>query len=148
MRRLSGSKGGASPVVATVLISGIIIVAAIAIAFWMGGIATEFTRFEKIKIKSFSAVKDDSPAQFNITIQVQNLGTADGTMIAVYLNGKNPGFYGASHNIPHDGLTIEMNQIVFIEIYIPTSQMESGTDPEIMLHSAAGKDYPVIVPLP
>ena len=148
MLRFSGSRCGASPVMATVLISGIIIVAALAIAFWMGGIATEFTRFEKIEIMSWNAEKDSILGQFNVTFEVKNTGPATATMLDAFVNGKPLSHYAASHNIPSGGLTVETDEIVMIDIYIPTSMMESGSNPEVKLLSAAGKDYPALIRLP
>jgi len=133
---------------ATVLISGIIIVAALAIAFWMGGIATEFTRFEKIEIMSWNAEKDNALGQFNVTFQVKNTGPATATMLDAYINGKPLTHYAASHNIPQGGLTVETDEIIEADVYIPTSMMESGSNPEVKLLSAAGKDYPALIRLP
>ncbi|MGQ9461354.1 MAG: archaellin/type IV pilin N-terminal domain-containing protein, partial [Candidatus Bathyarchaeaceae archaeon] len=40
---------GISPVIATVIIVAVTIAVSIAVAYWMGGLASFFTRFEKIE---------------------------------------------------------------------------------------------------
>jgi len=44
------NRKGISPVIATVIIVAVTITVAIAISFWMGGIAGLYTRFEKLEI--------------------------------------------------------------------------------------------------
>jgi len=90
-----------------------------------------FTRSEKIEILGWSVVKDDSPAQFNISFQLKNSGCADETITDMYVNGKPLGHYGASHNISADGLTVEIDQTVVIELHIPTSEMNPGQTPRL-----------------
>jgi flagellin-like protein len=49
---------GISPVIATVIIVAVTIAVSIAVAYWMGGLASFFTRFEKIEIGSAYATYD------------------------------------------------------------------------------------------
>ena len=105
-------------------------------------------RFEKIQIVDVSAVKDDSPAQFNITMNVRNTGSADAEIIGVYINGEPEGDYGATDNMPPQGFTIQPGQTRTLIVYIPTSSFSSGTTMEIRLLTADGMAYPVIVTLP
>ena len=146
--KLLKSKKAVSPVIATVILVSVTIVVAVAVAYWMGGIAGLYTAFEKIEIMAASTVKDDSPAQFNITISVKNTGSADATITTVYINGKTLTEYSATTNMTADGLTIPAGQGGVIEVYIPTSELSSGTTTEIKLHSAAGMDYPKLITLP
>ncbi|MEM2812119.1 MAG: archaellin/type IV pilin N-terminal domain-containing protein, partial [Candidatus Bathyarchaeia archaeon] len=47
-----------SPVIATIIIVAVAIVMSIAVAYWMLGLATTFTRYEKLEFISAYAVKD------------------------------------------------------------------------------------------
>lgn len=105
-------------------------------------------RFEKIEIISVSAVKDDAPAQFNITMAVRNTGSADAEITGIYINGEPEGDYGATDNMPPQGFTIQSGETRTLIVYIPTSSFSSGTTIEIRLHTADGMAYPVIVTLP
>ena len=76
-----------SPVIATVILVSVTIVVAVAVAYWMGGIAGLYTRFEKMEITSCYAVKDAN-GNYNVTVQLRNSGSADATIDYVLINGK------------------------------------------------------------
>ena len=105
-------------------------------------------RFEKIQVVDVSAVKDDSLAQFNITMAVRNTGSADAEITGILINGEPEGDYGATDNMPPEGFTIQPGETRTLIVYIPTSSFPSGTTIEIRLHTADGMAYPVIVTLP
>ena len=105
-------------------------------------------RFEKIQIIDVYAVKDDSPAQFNITLTVRNTGSADADITGIYINGDPESDCGATDNMPPEGFTIQPGETRTLIVYIPTSSFSSGADIEIRLHTADGMAYPVMITLP
>jgi len=115
---------------------------------WEEPPGAETSRFEKIEIISVSAVKDDSLAQFNITMAVRNTGSGDAEITGIYINGEPEGDYGATDNMPPQGFTIQSGETRTLIVYIPTSSFPSGTTIEIRLHTADGMAHPVIVTLP
>ena len=139
-----------SPVIATVILVSVTIVVAVAVAYWMSGIAGIYTRFEKIEIESCSTVKNTVTNEFDTTIQLKNTGSADATVTNVYINGKILGDYLATTDpdLTIDGLTIPAGQGDTLVIHIPTGSIASGTTIELKLHTAAGMDYPQMVVLP
>lgn len=104
-------------------------------------------RFEKIEIVDISAAKDDSLAQFNITMNVRNTGSTDAEIAGICINGEPEGNYGATDNMPPEGFSIQPGETRTLTVYVPTSSFPSGTTIEIRLHTADGMAYPVIVTL-
>jgi archaeal type IV pilus assembly protein PilA len=137
-----GNKKGMSPVIATVILVAVTIVVAVGVAYWMGGIATSYTRFESIQINSAYAAK--SGTNYVVTMQVQNSGSADATIDNVLINSVP--FAGAVWGTSAGSLTSGKGDTVTITI--PQTQFASGTSINIQLHSGAGKLYPQMVTLP
>ena len=154
-----------SPVIATVILVSVTIVVAVAVAYWMGGIAGIYTRFEKVEIESCSTEKEPTTytGWFVITIRLKNTGSADATVTNVYINGKILADYGdayvdkevctgdpivCGYQALGEGLTIAAGDAGNLRVYIPTSEISSGTTIEIKLHTAAGMDYPKLETLP
>lgn len=159
--RIVRNKRALSPVIATVVLVAVTIVVAVAVSYWMGGIAGLYTRFEKIEITSKYAVKDDA-GDYEITITLKNSGSQDATITDVYINGKPSYTYGTANitiswtvgsnsgylNSPDDEMPIPLGQSGTVTIWINHTLWESGTTVDIKFHSAAGKDYPVMLTLP
>jgi flagellin-like protein len=145
-RRLCADKRGISPVVATVILVAVTIVVAVAVAYWMGGIAGLYTRYEKIEISSAYATGDSSSG-WTITLSVKNTGSADATIDNVLLNGKPYNDFGADlgQDLP---LSLPVGQSSEISIVIPNDVGSSGISIEVRLHSAGGQEYPKTVTLP
>ena len=153
-------KKAVSPVIATVILVSVTIVVAVAVAYWMSGIAGIYTRFEKIEIVGCSTAKADLlepindppvPDSFKITIQLKNTGSADSTVTNVYVNGKVLTDYDPpiTTNLGPDGITIPAGKTgENLEIYIQFGVFTSGTTIELKLHTAAGMDYPKLETLP
>jgi len=84
-----------SAVIATVIIVAVTIAVAIAVAYWMGGLATVFTRFEKIEVKSAYVTKsagDPSatppvPSTYTVTLSFVNTGATSTSIDQILLNG-------------------------------------------------------------
>ncbi|MCD6530301.1 type IV pilin, partial [Candidatus Bathyarchaeota archaeon] len=80
-------KRGISPVIATVILVAVAITVAVSVAFWMGGISGQYTRFEKLQVQDPVIVKyynmtDNAGANnhWNLTFTVKNVGSTDATI--------------------------------------------------------------------
>lgn len=163
MMRL-GNKRAVSPVIATVILVAIAITLAVAVAFWIGGITGQYTRFEKIEVQSAYCQTVDT--SWNVTLDVRNTGTTQASIINVFVNSKAIGDYGtasdikaynsswvqvdfaSNQNIP---ITPGSGTKVYVTIAInPTDAaytFSPGTTVEVSLHSAAGNDYMKMITL-
>jgi flagellin-like protein len=167
---------GISPVIATVIIVAVTITVAIAISFWMGGIAGLYTRFEKLEIVYSTVAWDDTGKYWTVTLKVKNTGSADTKIDDILLNGVtikdvyNTTKYYARLNYS-DGppspiaptkdqgvssISIPLNSgnEIYIVVTIPekakmgSSTATSGLSLELKLHTSGGKEYPKILTLP
>ena len=93
-------KRGISPVIATVILVAIAIVISIAAAFWMTGLLTSFTTYEKLTISA--SISKTSSNQYTITVVIVNDGTLSTNVTAVLINGvdKSSKFNDTSKNKP------------------------------------------------
>lgn len=162
--KLVKSKKAVSPVIATVILVSVTIVVAVAVAYWMGGIAGIYTRVEKIEILNSVAEKDTANSEWDIVVDLKNSGSADATIQSVRINAKTLGtgseYYYGNVTAPTDfytapGLTILAGQeeqmtisLKFYELGVYDNNPVSGADIEVKLHTAAGMDYPDWVTLP
>ncbi|MEM2136633.1 MAG: archaellin/type IV pilin N-terminal domain-containing protein [Candidatus Methanomethylicia archaeon] len=159
IKPIKSNKMGISPVIATVIIVAVTITVAVAISYWMGGIAGLYTRFEKIEITyAYATVVYDNTSMtgWNITLGVKNTGSADATIDNIFLNGvpisdvKNVTVNGKVFS----SITVKSGDSITILITIPSDatigggKASSGLSLEIKLHTSAGKDYPKIITLP
>ena len=76
--RSNKSKKAISPVIATVIIVAVTIAVAISAAFWLGGLSSLFTRFERIEF--YTGFPDGSAPTYNITLLGQSSGTSDSSI--------------------------------------------------------------------
>jgi len=150
-RRIVKSIRGLSPVIATVILVSVTIVVAVAVSYWMGGIAGLYTRFEKIEISSCYAVKN-STNDYTVTVELKNTGSADATISYVLINGKPVTEY---NNSTYTGISVQtvpqslpLGKSETISIGIDKDLFEAGTTLDLKFHSAAGKDYPQMLALP
>jgi flagellin-like protein len=93
-------KRGISPVIATVILVAIAIVISIAAAFWMTGLLSSFTTYEKLTISaSISKVSNNN---YTVTVIIINDGTLSTNVTAVLINGvdKSSKFNDTSNNKP------------------------------------------------
>ncbi len=97
MMRVLKSRRGVSPVIATVILVATAITIAVAVAYWMGGITSQYTRFEKVEIlsvycESTSGTHDvwnnTDVHYWEITMNLRNTGTTEATIIGAFINGK------------------------------------------------------------
>ncbi len=165
MSKLSKRKG-VSPVIATVILVAVTITVAVAVAYWMSGIASQYTSFEKIEIQA-AVFTPATSGYWEITITLKNSGTKTATLTDVYVNdgradlvvaipspilGTGITAYLADDGDPTTPSAIPLqilsgatnDVIVWIESGVTLS---SGTTVNIKIHSAAGMDYIKLVQL-
>ena len=158
-RNFVDDKRAVSAVIATVIIVAVTIAIAIAVAYWMGGLATIFTRFEKIEVKSAYVTKS-SNGTYTVTVNFVNTGATQTTIDSVMLNGvpSDAGWTNGSITISGDLVAGEVVEtgvdktgtLVFpVGITDPSANVLSpGVTLTITVHSTGGKDYHASVTLP
>jgi len=161
---------GVSPVIATVILVAITITVAVAVSYWMSGIASQYTAFEKVEIQSGYATLGTGVAKWIITIELKNTGTATATLTKVFINdvpvyeydiagGLTGVLLGVTGVLPAastgtsfsstDGLPIESGAGGTVYVYIGSSyaSLSPGTTINLKLHSAGGMDYIKLIQL-
>jgi flagellin-like protein len=141
-----------SPVISTIIIVAVAIAISIAVAFWLGGITSIFTRFEKLEITTAYAVAINKPfSGWNITLEVKNTGTTAVTITDVLINGIPSSAYT---EVLQNGTNVYLNtgESKVIMITIPTQAdsytFTAGQAVTVTIHTAGGQDYPKTVTLP
>ncbi len=150
-----------SPVIATVILVAVAITITIAVAYWMGGIAGGYTKFEKVEISTIScSPKDTTNSIWNITSRLKNTGSATATLNSAFINNyeivlSKPISEWA--NTPttqiwsnmNSSQTLEPGQNVTVRIWIKQgfASFSSGTTLNVKYHSAGGMDYLKVVEL-
>jgi len=150
--RLLRDKRGISPVVATVILVAVTIVVAVAVAYWMGGIAGLYTRFERLEISSTYATYDSTNTQWNVTMNVRNTGSADATVTDLLINGKpwDDAFFDdniSDPSLPKSVASGQETSVTFSIDYNEALGFRPGVSIEIKLHTASGQDYPKTITL-
>jgi hypothetical protein len=128
----------------------------------MSGLVATFTRFEKLEVTSAYATSATGGG-WTITITAKNTGSADATITMVMINGvpttdatlktyvtwttpsTDPGTTPVSIPV---GSPATFQFDLANNAQIGNGQATSGITLNIVLHSAAGKDYPTSVTLP
>jgi len=155
-----------SPVIATVILVAVAITVAVGVSYWMSGISSQYTQFEKIEIQTGYATYDSATANWNITMIIKNSGSAQATLNMVFLNDVPCATdnYGATTapalnwgtSIPATGTILKTGEQDTVYVYIanPCSDvielagLSSGTTINVKLHSAGGMDYIKLIRLP
>jgi len=149
-----------SPVISTIIIVAVAIAISIAVAFWLGGITSIFTRFEKLEITTAYATLE-TKGNWTITLTVKNTGTTDTTITDVLINGIPYSSYGTSvltvkiNNTgfsTSSGFSLKTGKSATVVITIPTQAgsytFAAGQAVTVTIHTAGGQDYPKTVTLP
>ena len=146
-----------SPVIATVILVAVAITVAVAVAYWMGGIAGQYTKFEKVEIKGVE-VTTDTDGNWIVALTVKNSGTATATLESVYVN-KVVCTNGSAPTAAVDTITSDLSyssaaqltsgdeQTFNVWVGVNYGTLSSGTTVNINIHSASGMDYPKLVEL-
>jgi len=166
------TKKGVSPVISTVILVAVAITVAVAVAYWMSGIASQYTRFEKVEIQSAYSQKFETASTekgWRTIITLQNTGSAEATLIDCFINdapltqyGVDVRWYyddsGTETLVPVEGISMVSGGMETFYLYIishtwstqwdPTPiTFTSGTTINLKLHSASGMDYIKLVQL-
>ena len=169
--KLLKDKKGISPVITTVILVAVGIALAVAIGLWMSGLVATFTRFEKLEVSSAYAISTQTG--WTVTIIAKNTGSADATISTIMINGipvpnaqnapgvgqitYSTGNAGPTAFDPDTGAPVAVGSTITFTIplsnaadqnTIGTTTLSPGITLNIVLHSAAGKDYPASVTLP
>lgn len=149
---------GISPVIATVVLVAVTITVVIGVAYWLGGISSQYTSFENVEIKK--AVQDTSGFGWEIVITLKNSGTATATLTNAYINDAaataaeakpTEGANSLTTNLATaivGGLTSGQDKDIIIWIGGTYGTLSSGTTVNIKVHSNAGMDYIKLITLP
>ena len=159
-----------SPVIATVILVAVAITIAVAVSYWMSGIAGQYTKFEKVEIQSgYSELVPigASGGGWIITLELKNSGSATANLIKVFVNDKPVDEYAVSAfeltdtatiacgptqtgvNFTATGLAIDSGKTASptVQIYLGSGLYSSGTTIDIKIHSAGGMDYIKLISL-
>lgn len=163
MKRFRMNKKAVSPVIATIIIVAIAIVMSIAVAYWLLGLGSSFTKYEKIEFTA-AYVDVNAAGDYVVTMDVKNTGSAAATVDPAYIlyNGKPHNalaYVGDEPLADFDGAGANDMIAVTLQpggaanpswtLTLPKGTVwTSGMTVEIMLHSTAGKDYPKVITLP
>ena len=169
--KIHRKKRAIRPVISTVILVAVAITVAVAVSYWMAGISSQYTSFEKVEILSGVCVKMDDGLPvpvfyyWNITIKLKNTGTAPATLLSVFVNDVEVTVYGVitpdftagtgAHGDKAvtdmiEGITIESGASEIVNILIDYEKyksLTSGTTTNIKIHSAGGMDYIKLVEL-
>ena len=149
-----------SPVIATVILVAVAITIAVAVSYWMSGISSSYTKFEKVEIQSAQCEKDTSGFFWKLTLSLKNSGSATATLNNVYVNDQVATYTANATEPVHAAAvttltadlsaanqkTIASGQTGTITIYVGSgwpvgAALTSGTTIDIKIHSAGGMDY-------
>jgi len=143
-----------SPVIATVILVAVAITVSVAVAYWMSGIAGQYTKFEKIEIQSAVCTWDST--SWKIEMKIKNTGTAATTLNSAFINDIEVENYGETGVIAGETSTnmtkttpIESGESILINFYIDLgyATLSSGTTVNLKIHSTGGMDYIKLVVL-
>jgi len=156
MRKMQSRKA-VSPVISTVILVAVAITVAVAVAYWMGGIAGQYTKFEKVEVQTGICQRAAGGGNWTITLKLKNSGTAASTLIGCFINEIEVDDYnvvlasaGEATTNMTDAETIESGATKKILIYVDAAwgaPVTSGTTVNIKIHSAGGMDYIKLIEL-
>ncbi len=156
MRSFSRSIRAVSPVIATIIIVAIAITMSIAVAYWVLGLGSSFTKYEKVEFTS--AYADVNGNNFVAVVNFKNTGSATATIdnSTIFYNGKpSVGFVtGDQPSAVLNGTAATTLNLVPGATGNATITMargstwQSGMTVEVMIQTSAGKQYPKVLSLP
>jgi len=149
-----------SPVIATVILVAVAITVAVGVSYWMGGISSQYTNFEKVEIQSgYAVVSGSTNVGWNITLVLKNTGTTATTLNGFFINDipvqeysiTGTGLASNSTNgvsCPSTGVVINTGNSATLYVLIGAANLSSGTTVNVKLHSSGGMDYVKLIRLP
>jgi flagellin-like protein len=152
-------KRGISPVIATVILVAIAIVISIAAAFWMTGLLTSFTSYERVQVVSSYATR--SGDTYTVCVNMTNIGATNVTITNILVNDKPYNTYsGASIKVAvyydststwYDTLPCSFGPGTRCNIQISgftTSNFKPGSTIKVSILTASGITYDRTITLP
>jgi len=149
-----------SPVIATVILVAVAITVAVAVSYWMGGISSQYTQFEKVEIQTAICTLDPN-GNWQIVVKLKNSGSKSSTITNVFVNDAEVTVYDADApmaavatittnlNKIYDPYSITSGDVGQLTIWIGADYLtlSSGTTVNLKIHSAGGMDYIKLVHL-
>ena len=154
--RVKRKSRGTDPAIATVIIIGVVGVLGFTAAYWIQGIASQYTKFERVEFQSASCSRQttDGDTYWKIELRLKNPGTATVSFASISINDKEGKRFGQDDNMMEGtatsmtiGDTLDIGMTKAYNIYIddqypsPAIPYSSGIMVTLRLHSAGGMDY-------
>ena len=157
-----------SPVIATVILVAVAITVAVGVSYWMSGISSQYTQFEKVEIQTGYATYDTTDTIWTVTMAIKNSGSADATINMAFLNDvpcESDNYHVDATNVTTDewgvsfkstGVTLKPGEQRTVYVYIDSPPanipelafLSAGTTTNVKIHSAGGMDYIKLIRLP
>jgi len=148
-------KKGISPVIATVILVAIAIVISIAAAFWMTGLLSSFTSYERVQIIASYAKRNGN--SYYVYVNMTNIGAANVTVTAILINDKpyttykNVNIYNGTTT--EDEITLPWSfgpghRFNLIISGLPISDFRPGSTIKVSIMTASGVTYDRTITLP
>ena len=158
MRKIQSRKA-VSPVIATVILVAVAITVSVAVAYWMGGISSQYTQFEKCEVQT-AIVTPDGNGNWIISVKIKNSGSKTSTLTNLFVNDVEVSAYGAVAPVGAvDTITTDMtiatpftitsgaDSTLIVWVGANYGTLSPGTTVNIKMHSAGGMDYIKLVQL-
>ncbi len=149
-----------SPVIATVILVAVAITVAVAVSYWMSGISSQYTQFEKVEIQTAICTLDPVTGNWEIIVKLKNTGSKAATLTNIFVNEAEVSAYNASAPVATvDTITTDMplatpfsissgaTGIVTVWVGANYATLSPGTTINMKIHSAGGMDYIKLVQL-
>ena len=149
-----------SPVIATVILVAVAITISVAVAYWMGGISSQYTKFEKVEVSN-AIISTPAAGTWNIQVTLKNTGTSSATINDVFINDRplaklSPPVALAGNGAWDNSVTtIASGATLTIDLQVmnggattqPFYALSAGTTINMKFHSAGGMDYLKLIEL-
>jgi len=155
-----------SPVIATVILVAVAITVAVGVSYWMSGISSQYTQFEKVEIQTGYASYDTTLIQWNVTMVIKNSGSTDASINMCFINDVPCANYDVDA-APANGWGVDFDDTTGVNLKTGESQtlhvyignpagvvgstlehISAGTTVNVKLHSSGGMDYIKLIRLP
>jgi flagellin-like protein len=159
LKKMMKVRKAVSPVIATVILVAVAITVSVGVSYWMGGITSQYTQFEKVEVQT--GYSTNGVSGWTITLELKNSGSAPATLTRVFVNdvpiteanyGKAvetfvAGAVTASISYAGTSLTSGASTTQYLYISSTYAGLSSGTTVNIKIHSAGGMDYIKLIQL-
>ena len=149
---------GLSHVISTIILTGVAITISLSVAYWMGGLSMNYTKFEKLECISATPFYDESSKMWSINLILRNSGTTQVNITNVLVNDRfidlateHPPAGNAGTDLPENGILILRGDTAKISVFIhsggsgqPFSDLTARTIIIFKFISAEGIEYPKV----